>query len=99
MEEPTGLRDSAQWRTAIWALRVGYVGLAIGLVGLVVLVSGSTPWVLAVGVVTWLGAAAVTLTGFLTSRHEQAEPRPHYWSMRTMLIHDTIHARPPAPRS
>jgi hypothetical protein len=61
--------------------------------------SGSTPWLLAVGVIIWLAAAVVTLTGFFSARHELPEPRPGYWSMRFMLIHDTVHARPSAQRS
>ncbi len=78
---------------AVWALRVGYVGLAVAIAGLIVMPLGSTPWVLAVGIIFWLAAAAVTLAGVFWSRHELAEPRPGYWSMRFMLIHDTIHAR------
>jgi len=46
----------------------------------------------------WLAAAAaaVTLTGFFWARHELPEPRPGYWSMRFMLIRDTIHALSPS---
>ncbi len=77
----------------MWALRVGGIGLVVGLAGVVVLSLGSTPLVLAVGVIIWLAAAAVTLTGFFLSRQELREPRPGYWSMRFMLIHDTVHAR------
>jgi transposase len=80
-------------QNTVWALRVGYVGLAVAIAGLIVMSSGSTPWVLAVGVIIWLAAAAVTLAGFFWSRHELPEPRPGYWSMRFMLIHDTVHAR------
>jgi hypothetical protein len=69
------------------------MGLAVGITGLIVLLSGSTPWVLAVGVIIWLAAAAVTLTGFLQARHELLEPRPGFWSMRFMLVGDTVHAR------
>ena len=78
---------------AVWALRVGYVGLAVAVAGLIVMSSGSTPWVLAVGALIWLAAAVVTLAGVFWSRHELPEPLPGYWSMRFMLIHDTIHAR------
>jgi hypothetical protein len=84
---------------AVWALRVGYLGLVVGFAGLIVMSSGSTPLVLAGGVIVWLVAAAVTLTGFLWARHELPEPRPGYWSMRFMLIHDSIHALPSAQRS
>ena len=99
MDEPPKLMCSGRWRMAVWALRVGYVGLTVALVGLIVMSLGSTPWVLAVGVITWLAAAAITLAGFLWSRHELLEPRPGYWSMRSMLIHDTVHARSSAQRS
>jgi hypothetical protein len=64
-----------------------------------VLLAGSTRWILAVGVIIWLAAAAVTLTGFFRARHELPEPRPGLWSMRFMLIHDTVRARPSAQRS
>jgi len=39
------------------------VTLVVALAGLIVLSLGSTPWVLAVWVITWLAAAAVTLAG------------------------------------
>jgi len=93
MAEPLQQRDSRHWRTAVRALRAGLAGLVVALAGLVVISLGSTPWVLAIGVMIWLGAAAVTLTGFLQARLELPQPRPGYWSMRLMLIHDTIHAR------
>jgi hypothetical protein len=77
----------------------GYIGLTVAIVGLIVMSLGSTQWVLAVGVIMWLTAAAVTLSGFLWSRHELPEPRPRFWSMRLMLIHDTVHARSSTQRS
>jgi hypothetical protein len=99
MGEPPELQYDGHWRTAVWALRVGYVGLSVAIAGLIVMSLGSTPWVLAVGVIVWLAAAAVTLAAFLRSRHELPKPRPSYWSMRFMLIHDTVHARSSAQRS
>ena len=91
MDEPPELQRSAHWRMAVWALRVGYLALAIAIAGLILTLSGSTPWVLAVGAVIWLATAPVTLTGFFMARLELPEPRPGYWSMRFMLIHDTVH--------
>jgi hypothetical protein len=99
MDEPPELQYNGHWRMAVWALRVGYVGLAVAIAGLIVMSLGSTPWVLAVGVIIWLAAAAVTLARFFWSRHELPEPRPGYWSMRFMLIHDTVHAQSSAQRS
>lgn len=55
-------------------------------------VVGPTPWILAVGDIIWLAAAAVTLTEVFRSRHELSEPRPGLWKMRFMLINDTVHA-------
>lgn len=78
---------------AVWALRVGYLGLAVAMVGLIIMLSGSTPWVLAVGVIIWLAAAAITSTGFFWARHGLPESRPGYWSMRLTLIHDSVHPR------
>ena len=99
MDEPPELQNNRHWRMAVWALRGGYVGLAVAIAGLIVMFLGSTPWVLAVGAIVWLAAAAVTLAGVFWSRHELPEPRPGYWSMRFMLIHDTVHARSLAQRS
>jgi hypothetical protein len=76
---------------AVWALRVGYLGLAVAFAGLVVLAFGSTPWVLASGVITWLATVPVTLTGFFWTRQELPEPRPTLWSMRLILIRDSVH--------
>jgi hypothetical protein len=91
MPHPPELQYNRHWRMAVWALRAGYVALAVGLTGIVVMTTGSTPWVLAVGVILWLAAAAVTLTGFVLARQELPEPRPGLWSMRFMLIGDTVH--------
>lgn len=93
MGEPAELRNSRHWRMAVWALRLGYLGLAVAIAGLMVLGSGSTPWVLAVGVITWLVTATVTLTGVFWARSELPAPRPGLWPMRWMLLHDTVHAR------
>jgi len=76
---------------AVWALRVGYLGLAVAIAGLIALAFGSTSWVLASGVIVWLATVPVTLTGFLWARHELPVPRPRLWSMRLMLIHDSVH--------
>ncbi len=99
MAEPRELTHNGHWRKAVWALRVGYVGLTVGIAGLIVMALGSTPWVVAVGLITWLAAAAVTLTEFFWSRHELPQPRPGLWSMRFMLIRDSVHARSPVPPS
>ena len=82
---------------AVWSLRVGYVGLAVAVVGLVVMAAGSTTTVLLVGVVIWIATVVVTLAGFVRARRELPEPRPRLWSMRMRLVHDTVHARP-SPR-
>ena len=91
MEEPPGLQHNGHWRMAVWALRVGYLGLAVAITGLIALAFGSTSWVLVSGVIIWLATVPVTLNGFLWARHELPEPRPRLWSMRLMLIHDSVH--------
>jgi hypothetical protein len=74
---------------AVWALRLGYVALAVGIAGLIV----SSPLLLAIGVFVWLAAATFTLTGVFRARSELPEPRPGYWPMRWMLLHDTVRTR------
>jgi hypothetical protein len=75
-------------------MRVGYLGAAVAITGLIVRSSGPASWVLAVGVIIWLAAAVVMAAGFLSSRHALPEPRPGFWSMRFMLMRDTVHALP-----
>ena len=91
MEEHPELLHHRLWRIAVRALRVGYLGLAVAIAGLVALAFGSTPWVLAGGVIIWLATVPVTLTFFFLARHYLPEPRPRLWSMRLMLIHDSVH--------
>jgi len=91
MEEPPELKRNGHWRMAVWALRVGYLGLAVAVAGLIAVAFGSTSWILAGGVIVWLVTVPVTLTGFLRARRELPEPRPRLWSMRLMLIHDSVH--------
>jgi hypothetical protein len=91
MEEPRKLSRNGHWRIAVWSLRVGYVGLVIAVAGLIALAFGSTSWILAGGVIIWLATVPVTLAGFLWARHDLPEPRPRLWSMRLMLIHDSVH--------
>jgi hypothetical protein len=96
MEEPAELLQNGHWRMAVWGLRVGYLGLAVAIAGIIVMSSGSTPWVLGAGVLIWLVAAAVTVAGVLGARQELPDPRPGLWPMRFMLIRDTVRARPSA---
>ena len=94
MDDGPTTDSDRHWRAAVWALRLGYLALVVAFTGLVLELSGSTPWVLAAGAVLWLVAAAVTLTEALVSRHGRPEPRQGWWSMRLALIHDSVHARP-----
>ena len=77
---------------------MGYLGLVVAAAGLIVVLVGAAPWVLAVGMVVWLASVPVTLTGFVRARRELPEPPPTFWSMRFMLVHDSTHALPP-PRA
>jgi hypothetical protein len=44
---------------AVWALRVGFVARAVAIAGGIMTLSGSTPRIVAIGLVTWLAFAAV----------------------------------------
>ena len=99
MDEASELQRNVHWKMAVWALRVGFVAVAAILVGVIVLSSGGTPWVLAAGAIFWLACAVVIATGFLLTLHDLPEPRPGFWSMRFTLIHDTVRVRASASRS
>jgi hypothetical protein len=49
MEEPPELQHNGHWRMAVWTLRVGYLGLAVAIAGLIALAFGSTSWLLPAG--------------------------------------------------
>ena len=93
MDERTELQRNGHWKTAVWALRVGFVALATILVGAIVLSSGGTPWILAAGVIFWLACAVIIATGFLLTLHDLPEPRPGFWSMRWTIVHDAVGVR------
>lgn len=99
MGEPPELGHVGHWRLAVRALRVGFFGLAVAVVGIIVLSTGSTPWVLAAGVVIWLASAAITVTGVVRARGTLPAPRPGWWSLRFMLIRESVRSGSPAPRS
>lgn len=94
MDPEAELRLDRHWQTAVVALRVGYAALVVVAVGLVLLATGSTSWVLAVGVCIWLPAAIVTAVEFVRGRHDLPEPRPGFVAIRLMLLHDSIQAHP-----
>jgi hypothetical protein len=93
VDRPGELQDTRPWRMAVWALRVGYLALVVVLVGLILLAVGSSPAVLAAGVIIWLVAAVSTATGFILALQQLSDPRPGFWSMRLTLLHDTVHLR------
>ena len=100
MGDQTDLQLNGHWKVAVWALRAGFLAVATMLAGLIVLSSGGTPWVLAAGVILWLACAAVTLIEILQARYDVSEPRPGFWPMRWMIIHDAVglKVRTGAPR-
>ena len=85
------MQHNGLWRMAVWALRVGYLGLAVAIVGLIALAFGSTP----------MGPRR---RGDRLARHRPGDvdrlplgaaratrARPRLWSMRLMLIRDSVH--------
>ena len=98
VDDLSDLNCYGHWRMAVWALRVGYVGLVVAFAGLILVFMGYTPWFLAAGMIVWLTAAVVLATGFLQTLHELPEPRPGFWSMRFELIHDSIRSSPSVRR-
>ena len=88
------LRRDYRWRLGVWALRVGFAGLAVVLVGLLLLWSGGSPWVLATGMGIWLLCALLSATGFMAARRANAEGGPGFFEVRRLLLHDCFHPRP-----
>ena len=94
MDQAAVLRLNRHWRTAVIALRVAYVGLVLVAIGLILAIAESAPWLLAAGMITWLSAAVVTAVEFMRGRYELPEPRPGFWSIRFMLLRESINFRP-----
>ena len=88
----------SHWRVSVWALRVGYVALAVAGVGLVLLAMGETPWVLTIGVIAWLVCAVTLAAGFLWTLNCLEDPRPGFWEMRVRLLSDSVHPKSQADK-
>jgi uncharacterized membrane protein len=98
MKERLELSNNEHWRTAVWALRVGYLALLVAIVGLIMVAAGATPWVLAAAVIMWIILSVLTQTMFFRARADLPRPHPGYWSLRYTLIFDSVHPRAFAKR-
>ena len=87
-------RRERPWRTAVWALRFGYVALISVIVGVAILASTGSRFLLGAGVVLWLCAAAVSITCVVRTRRSIPEPKPDFWTLRLTLVDDSAHAAP-----
>ena len=87
-------RRERPWRTAVWALRFDYVALISVIVGVAILASTGSRFLLGAGVVLWLCAAAVSITCVLRTRRSIPEPKPDFWTLRLTLVDDSAHAAP-----
>ncbi len=91
----TGLRSSALWKLAVRGLRVAGLGLFVAVGGLVTSVwstdTGST--ILAVGVVVYLVGVVAVYIGFIPAIRALSKPRPSFWKLRRVLMHDALHTR------
>ena len=94
VEESWPTAAERHWRISVWALRVGYVALAMAAVGLLLLALGETPWLLAAGVVAWLMCAATLVFGLLWTLNSLDDQRPGFWAMRVRLLGDSVHRKP-----
>lgn len=90
MVEPPELQKNRHWRTAVTSMRVGFVALAVVVAGVIVLASTGTPVVLVIGVVGWVIAGAITVTGMVRAHADLPEPRPGLWPLRFMLLRDVF---------
>ena len=87
-------RRERLWRTAVWALRFGYVALISVIVGVAIMAITGSRFLLGAGVVLWLCAAAVSITCVLRTRRSIPEPKPDFWTLRLTLVDDSAHAAP-----
>jgi hypothetical protein len=94
------LRHSANWRLAVWGVRVSCSGLAVAVAGLVTLVwsTSTAKAVLAVGVGIYLVGIylvglALTLVEVRRAYGDVQPPRPNYARVQQTLLHDAQHAR------
>ena len=71
------------------------LGLFVAVSGLVTRVwstaAGLT--ILTVDVGIYLVGAVVVFTGFIPAIRAFPSPRPSYWRLRRLLVHDALHAR------
>ncbi len=96
MDDATSLRDSAEWRLAVWGLRVMGLGLAVVAAGLVALLwsRGAGQAIVAAGIGIYLLGVVITVVGVVLVYREVPPPRPSFLNLRWSLLHDAVHARP-----
>ena len=94
-DDVTDLRASAPWKLAVRGLRIAGFGLFLAVGGLVIRVwstdTGLT--ILAVGVGVYLVGVVVVYTGFIPAIRALPKPRPSFWKLRRVLMHDALHTR------
>ncbi len=93
-DDATGPRGSAYWRLAVRGLRLAGLGLFVAAGGLVIRVwsTGTGLTILAVGVGIYLVGVVVVYTGFIPAIRALPKPRPPFWRLRRLLMHDALHA-------
>lgn len=89
------LRDDRRWRAAVWALRVGFLGLALVIVGVIVHRTSSATGlsILIAGVVVYLVSSAVTLSRVFAALRSLPQPRPSFMTIRLDLFRDVFRRR------
>ena len=70
-------RRERLWRTAVWALRFGYVALISVIVGVAIMAITGSRFLLGAGVVLWLCAAAVSITCVFRTQAGLLDPTTH----------------------
>ena len=90
------LHASAQWGVAVWGLRLAGFGLFVAAGGLVTSVWASATGLtlLAVGVVGYLIGVVTVYAGLVPTIRALPEPRPSFWRLRRLLVHDALHTGP-----
>ena len=94
-DEPANLRNSAQWRLAVWGLRLAGCGLFVVVAGIISQVWSTSDGltILAVGMATYLVGVVVIFIGFIPAFKALPTPRPSFWRLRWALMRDAFHAR------
>lgn len=89
------MRQGPQWSRAVFGLRMAFIAITFAVVGILLhsVAGGPFLYMTAVGMIVYLVALVIVLSGMLPGYFSLEKPRPRFWNMRMALVKDCFRSR------